>query len=256
MNLAKRAWNNRGNIVKAFSDKAKGLIPTNPDDYPDWYAVRMSKCAGCKHNTLNMDSSEVDSSFLKFFKKRNIQNCNICGCFIPEKCWVPSEMCAKHELGQEPEWGVIAIDRVTKEDLIIEVKDDTIEAFINQKFGGFIFDVGDRKMEDKISFDFSILSILPIHVMAWGTGCGCIANFKPVNQVDGRHIDFHTDFKIADVAPNGGEFKKGLNIRYLEDDVYAELIKENEVIDIEKEEVMKKLHWISFQLTGNVIKEG
>jgi len=70
----------------------------------------MEFCGKCEYNTENMKNEKLQLlSFTQkvIFKK---EACSICNCFIKQKCWIESEICAREYIGENAYWTKIRID--------------------------------------------------------------------------------------------------------------------------------------------------
>lgn len=207
-------------IYNAFMDTLMRKLPARESDYPDWYKERLSKCASCKYNTKNVPNKYLPTS-LFFSKMLGKQRCTICTCFLKQKCWSKTEMCAMGETKNRPDYlpeGYIQQDGVetpkwNRLELITMRQDEFNIKSLNDKYynvdltdngSGFLFDLAPVEMGENVEFDFVLETKHSLFIRTIRASCQCTV--PDVDYVDDNHIRVHVKVNTKDFG--SGSFVK------------------------------------------------
>lgn len=243
-------------ISKAFIDTALMKIPSNEKDFPDWYKDRMDKCKVCKFNTRNIPYRILPTVYAAH-KLIGKYQCSICSCFIKQKAWSKTEVCAMGETDVRPEWmpighlnmddGLDDFPRWNRMEVVTGHKDDfdlisldehQYNVQLDENCTSFQLMMEPVLMGSDISFSFGLRAKRDVQIVA--THVSCLCTSPKLEVISERNFKF--SMKINTNGFGEGDFVKHLTLEYkvdgeedtrkIEFDFMGRMIKKRTLSDI------------------------
>ena len=213
-------------IYNAFMDTLMAKLPKNKKDYPDWYRERLEKCGNCKYNTKNIPKKylPIDMYIPEMLGKHR---CSICTCFLKQKCWSKTEMCAIGETearpsylpegyitqgGPEtPRWNRIELLTLRSDMFNIRgIDPNYMNVDLTKEGDAFLFQLMPLDIGNDVHFDFILETKDPIFIWETNATCGCTAT--ALDYIDEHNIKVHVDINTKGFG--AGAFSKRFRFKY------------------------------------------
>lgn len=189
-------------IYNAFSDTLMRKLPSREKDYPDWYRERLEKCNECKYNTKNIPNKYLPIS-LYVSKMLGKHRCSICTCFLKQKCWSKTEMCAMGETesrpkylpegyisqgySEEPRWNRLELITMRADEFnLTDLDSKKYNADLTSDGSGFVFNLLPINEGENVDFEFTLETRHSMFIRTVNASCKCTV--PDLSYIDNNHI--------------------------------------------------------------------